>query len=238
MSEDDEVFKDVCRLLDSHNINFWICHGTLLGIIREGRLLPWDHDIDFAVWDGEISREDIINIFANRGYKQELVFGDVDCLHFYGRNKKIDISFYKRKNNTASIKWVAPSKSYSNRFYLYCIGVICRKSGSCVDFSRSIFKALPKILLNSFLKIVGVMLRNKFKDRLYAHSHKYRIYTGYEYPLNLMSFKRIEYNGNFVQIPTDAEKCLELTYGLNWKIPKKEYVWYEEANNLADIKGG
>lgn len=48
MNEDEKVFRDVSELLHQHNVNFWICHGTLLGIVREGRLLPWDHDMDFA----------------------------------------------------------------------------------------------------------------------------------------------------------------------------------------------
>ena len=56
MGVDDFVFKDVCDLLRKNRINFWICHGTLLGIIRENRLLPWDHDIDFAVWDHETDK--------------------------------------------------------------------------------------------------------------------------------------------------------------------------------------
>ena len=61
---DEKIFHEVSRMLQKQHVNFWVCHGTLLGIIREGRLLPWDHDIDFAVWESETTRDEIINIFT------------------------------------------------------------------------------------------------------------------------------------------------------------------------------
>ena len=48
-----EVFIDTVRILKENGINFWLCQGTLLGIIRENRILPWDRDIDFGVWAEE-----------------------------------------------------------------------------------------------------------------------------------------------------------------------------------------
>ena len=67
MDKDDEVLKEISQLLVDNNINFWVCHGTLLGIIRENRLLPWDRDIDLAVWDHETDKDVIAKIFENEG---------------------------------------------------------------------------------------------------------------------------------------------------------------------------
>ena len=49
-SQIDKNFKEIINLLNNSNINYWLCHGTLLGIIRDNELIPWDHDIDIAVW--------------------------------------------------------------------------------------------------------------------------------------------------------------------------------------------
>ena len=65
MNTDDKFFKQTVQILNNNNINFWLCHGTLLGIIRENRLLPWDHDIDFGIWSDEHSKEEILKIFSN-----------------------------------------------------------------------------------------------------------------------------------------------------------------------------
>ena len=43
MTEDGKVFIDICNLLTINEVNYWACHGTLIGIIRENRLPPWDY---------------------------------------------------------------------------------------------------------------------------------------------------------------------------------------------------
>ena len=46
------------------NIKYWICHATLLGVIRDKDLIPWDHDIDIAVWADDVSEEKIAKQFS------------------------------------------------------------------------------------------------------------------------------------------------------------------------------
>lgn len=40
---------DVTCLLEKHDITYFLEGGTLLGIVRNGDLLPWDHDVDISV---------------------------------------------------------------------------------------------------------------------------------------------------------------------------------------------
>lgn len=48
--EKSEYFMfEICKLLEENHISYYIDHGTLLGIIRDEALIPWDKDIDFAV---------------------------------------------------------------------------------------------------------------------------------------------------------------------------------------------
>jgi hypothetical protein len=234
MTEDDKVFTNVCRLLSQNKINFWICHGTLLGIIRENRLLPWDHDIDFAVWDTETSKDKIIEIFSNNGFKQEHVFGDLDCLHFYGVDKKVDISFYKVYDNIASIKWAAPPNSFLAKVYVYFVQTIWEESFVNIELSKNIIKKIFHFIFIVLSFIIGTLLSKKIKNKLYNHAFQFLNYTGYSYPLNLMVFKEIWFNEVLIKVPNNSTRCLELTYGENWKTPKKNYIWYEEATNLRD----
>lgn len=39
----------VAQLFDEANINYALEGGTLLGIVRDDQLLPWDHDLDLSV---------------------------------------------------------------------------------------------------------------------------------------------------------------------------------------------
>ena len=44
-------------ILNEYKINYWICHGTLLGIIRDKKLIPWDQDIDIGVLENKKYRK-------------------------------------------------------------------------------------------------------------------------------------------------------------------------------------
>ena len=36
-------------IFEKYSIKYWIDDGTLLGIIRDGDLIPWDHDVDVGI---------------------------------------------------------------------------------------------------------------------------------------------------------------------------------------------
>lgn len=50
------------RVLEHHNVNYHVDAGTLLGIYRDGKLIPWDDDLDIAVSAADM--EDIKNVLG------------------------------------------------------------------------------------------------------------------------------------------------------------------------------
>ena len=50
----DKNLIDSILILNKTKIKYWVCHGTLLGIIRDKSLIEWDHDIDIGVWKKDI----------------------------------------------------------------------------------------------------------------------------------------------------------------------------------------
>lgn len=51
-----KMLKDVCRMLEENGIPYNVDLGTLLGIIREERLLPWDNDLDLTVSEEHLDK--------------------------------------------------------------------------------------------------------------------------------------------------------------------------------------
>ena len=46
-----DLLRQVKEVLDKYNIEFWLDCGTLLGAVREGKFLAWEHDIDLGGWN-------------------------------------------------------------------------------------------------------------------------------------------------------------------------------------------
>ena len=44
-----KLMIDVKNIMENLSINYWIEGGTLLGAIRDQKLIPWDHDIDMGM---------------------------------------------------------------------------------------------------------------------------------------------------------------------------------------------
>ena len=45
-----KLLYDVTMELEKTGVSYWLEGGTLLGIIRENRLLPWDNDMDISMY--------------------------------------------------------------------------------------------------------------------------------------------------------------------------------------------
>jgi hypothetical protein len=60
------VFAEAARILDAAGITWWLTCGTLLGAVREGRVLPWDGDIDLGVWPEDMPA--VQTAFENAGW--------------------------------------------------------------------------------------------------------------------------------------------------------------------------
>jgi phosphorylcholine metabolism protein LicD len=54
----ESLLLEVVKSLDSMNIEYWLEGGTLLGIKRESRLLPWDNDLDLSINNSQINKID------------------------------------------------------------------------------------------------------------------------------------------------------------------------------------
>jgi len=46
-----KVFKIVIETLNKYEIKYYLDFGTLLGIVRDNALIPWDNDIDISLYD-------------------------------------------------------------------------------------------------------------------------------------------------------------------------------------------
>jgi len=47
------LLPEVIKAFDYQSVPFWLDQGTLLGLVRDGRLIEDDHDLDLGVWEDD-----------------------------------------------------------------------------------------------------------------------------------------------------------------------------------------
>jgi len=69
----NKMLEEVTAILEQENIHYVLEAGTLLGIVRENRLLPWDHDLDVTIPSDQYSS--LLKIrwrFWKKGYRTRI----------------------------------------------------------------------------------------------------------------------------------------------------------------------
>jgi len=236
--DSNNIFKIAVKILTENNVNYWICHGTLLGIIRDNKILSWDHDVDFAVWEDEFSKKDIIKIFAaDDRFKQEAVLERMNSLHFTikdSEDKRLDINFYSRDESKAYIKWAMLSARLLPKIYNFSLNLIASNISlrKMIKSNNGIIMKIIKLLIALPLIIIRFILPKMLKNILNKESFKKHDLVGYSFPIELMKNKKIKFLDIDIVVPVESEEVLKHTYGEHWKIPKKNYIWYKDAKNV------
>ncbi len=100
--------------LDSLGVPHWVCNGTLLGIIRDGQLIPWDVDIDIGV-PGEFQSKPFQESFED----EEMVLIDEgqgsDYLVFDFHGIRVDLNFFYDNEEYLESLWVVPKSGIALR---------------------------------------------------------------------------------------------------------------------------
>lgn len=217
----DLNFYDALKELNKNKINYWVCHGSLLGLARDGQLIPWDHDIDLAVWEGDYSEQYIINLFEFIGFKfdKNHPLGSLKFTRIGGRS--IDVNFYKTSPTSSELACVVHRLPSSKLASLIDKVVLKKKySGNQINL---IILNLFKFFRWPLIPIYGLL--NKFG---YLYTFK-----GYTTPKNLLvEFIEIDYFDIKCKVPEKYKKINIYIYGKDWRIPNQKYNWMKDSDSV------
>ncbi len=223
MPQEDFNFIKAINILNSNRIDYWVCNGTALGLIRDKNLIPWDPDIDIGVWKNETNISELEQIFKREGFLKKKKFFHKDNLLSFTRNGGRDVDF--NIHELCDDKNMCISKYYVHRNVLMRLIYVLSLAGN--------YKGNYKVIINRFFFLKYLFV--KLKELLISKNVFYKM-GGYTVPTKLFkSFKIIHINDLKIKVPFYSKKYLLYLYGKNWKIPVKNYNW-EKNKNFASNK--
>ena len=123
-----KMLLDVCQVFNEADIRYMVDQGTLIGIAREGDLLPWDDDVDIALPADQIEKVlAVLPILKSLGWRVSNRFmhysfhsweeGDLQCI----KVRKMRWGFLRsRIRMDINIKY-----RYEQKYYWHSMGVAC-----------------------------------------------------------------------------------------------------------------
>ena len=220
----DKNFCTAVSILNKEKIDYWICHGTLLGLVRDKKLIEWDNDVDIGVLNNEKTKNKINKIFKKKGFKKKKKFFKKDGLVTFEKKggREVDINFYepyydkKNKKEFVIAQWYIPRN-------IFCKIIDAISNASKYDGK---FKFAIKSMF--IFEKLFLYLKKKLIKKKYFYKK-----IGYSHPINFIKMKKkLNIKHLKVLIPSNAQKYLQYIYGKNWRIPKKQYVWYIDSPSL------
>jgi len=220
----DKNFKEVIFLFNKKKINYWLCHGTLLGIVRNKNLIPWDHDVDLAVWTNRKTKKNIYSMLLNKGYKKKKKFfkGDNLLTMIKKGGREIDVNFYELSK---SKEFAFQRHFYYKNFFIRFVDVISKSNNYNGNYKEIIRNF--KFMSTFFKKIKKILIKNGMYYKEY----------GYMTPSHFfMNLKTIKVKKLKLRVPKNAINYVKLIYGKSWKKPKKKFNWITDSDISQNLK--
>lgn len=221
-----EALERVKKILDKHDVDYWLDCGALLGAIRDDKFLEWESDIDLGILPKDFHKiEPIRKELSNNGFK---VFYLEWKEHYFTvkRGIRIDLTRYNVENDRAFMFISNVGKIGAILDYLLWV--------SSINNAEEKVSKMPKIVTNGLIKLVSILpkffKKGSFKNIsvLYKKSiKKIRFEFPIEYFTNLTT---MNFYGINVQIPAKVEEYLEYRYGKNWRIPQKNWEYEKKES--------
>ena len=228
------ALKQVKQVFDAEGLVFWLDYGALLGAVREGGLLPWDHDVDLGVW-----LSDERKLFRCLEKLQKRLSFRTSCHYLHSGKIELFFDAQEREPVIEIALW--------HKVYPFCYNFVD-------DFSSHNKLLSPMLLYQHYLTLnvdypihrfkkqaslfKGTICKLPSKLKLLNLKFLSRIPLGYKNIVfftpasHLSSFDKIDFHGETFSIPHRSEDYLAYLYGSSWRVPLPNWDTFRDQKSL------
>lgn len=232
-----ENLKDIKEIFDKHNIKFWLDWGTLLGAIRDGKIMEYDDDIDLGIMEDDFKKiYSILPEINKKGFfiDASLIFIPKFC--FLRWDYGIDIWPYsKLGKNTFSTYGSAPLKSRIARVLRFIYNLFMhQKTNTNLVISSNKFELIIAFFIRCVFSIFPYKLKKSFAEmsQKILMKNYIRLVKVIVLKYYFERFRNFEFYNITFNVPFDAEGYLKYKYGEDWKTPRRKWDWVKEDKSV------
>jgi hypothetical protein len=230
-----ENLKDIKEIFDKYNIKFWLNQGTLLGAIREGKIIRWDRDVDLGMMAEDFERNSLafLEIKEKGFFLNEPLFSvfKMFTLNFFRFGYNVGINPYSilDKDTLVALHPNLTSKNpiVHSLWFLYRL----LESNGRATVPANKFRFIAAVFIKHFVSLLPLRLKKIIAKKLIKTltENNFFVPRWEIVPRNYFEkFKTIKFYDMEFRIPFNAEEYLEYKYGPDWKTPKREWNWTKE----------
>ena len=225
-----KVFADICK---AHDIQWWLCSGTLLGAARHKGFIPWDDDVDVSMMKKDYKKlKKIMRNWEDKRYFIHSMENDIEYKnafgHFAYKGEDKFICF-----DIFPIERTSQLASHMAKFF-YCNMHHSTKYIKNRVFRHIYIRTIEIInfgLLIPIIRLIGLINPKKqYHYVLGSCFWRSAFYIEDIFPLSTMQFEEYEF-----PVPGNTEAFLTKIYGDWEKVPSEEQI-KKDIHNLEYSK--
>lgn len=232
-----KMLKDLKEILYKENIKFFLIGGSVLGTVRHKGFIPWDDDVDIAVYRENFKKLEAI--LKREAENKGLYYYESDNEVIKDPIGRCVIKDELLKNNIKKVIDIHPIDNIPNNivlkffqymavqfYYLFLLERPARNKGKILGFiTKMILKIIPQKYYKK-LKLVAKKYIEKWEKKItkevaniYGIKGFYKEIMPREYIGNPILK---EFEGEMFYIPEQWDKYLTHLYGDYMKLPSEE----------------